>query len=147
MKCKINISSTHRIKNKRLIKILVGTCVDKEGCLAKSISIIITTDPRLLEINKQFLKHNYHTDVITFELNDKNKAIEGEIYISSDRVKENAILYKTSTENELRRVVVHGVLHLCGFGDKTKKEKETMRQKENYYLGLYDNNISRETSK
>ncbi|MBJ7429229.1 MAG: rRNA maturation RNase YbeY, partial [Bacteroidia bacterium] len=76
----------------------------------------------------------YYTDIITFELNEKNEPIIGDIYISIDRVKENSKLYQTTFIQELNRVIIHGVLHLCGYKDKSKKDEQLMRKKENYYL-------------
>jgi rRNA maturation RNase YbeY len=97
------------------------------------ISFIFCTDSQLLEINKTYLKHFYFTDVITFNYN-LNKVINGDIYISVDRISENAHIFGVSFENELYRVMVHGVLHLLGFKDKTKDEEKKMRELENFHL-------------
>jgi rRNA maturation RNase YbeY len=98
------------------------------------ISFNFCSDKYILELNNSSLKHNYYTDIITFELNQKNEEIEGDIYISIDRVKENAKVLNESIINELHRVIIHGVLHLCGYKDKSSKESKMMRNKENYYL-------------
>ena len=87
------------------------------------------------KINFEYLKHNYFTDVITFDYSNK-QLIKGDIFISVDRVKDNAKNYKVSFNDELFRVIIHGVLHLCGFNDKTVKEKEEMRKQENFFLEL-----------
>ena len=110
----------------------------KEGYKPKEISIIFCSDEYLLEINKQHLNHNYFTDIITFDLTPKNeKEITSELYISTDRVKHNAKDYNTTISNELHRVIFHGILHLCGFKDKSKKDTVLMRAKEQEYLSLY----------
>jgi rRNA maturation RNase YbeY len=91
-----------------------------------------------LEINKQYLNHHYYTDVITFDLTpNKKEPILSDIYISTERVKENAKTYQSTIVKELHRVIFHGVLHLCGYKDKTNKQKEEIRQKENDYLRDY----------
>ena len=99
-----------------------------------SISIVLCTDGYLLEINKSFLDHNYFTDIITFDLSDTPKTIDCELYISTDRVKENAFNLAVSFEKELYRVIIHGILHLVGFDDKDPISKEQMSKKEDYYL-------------
>lgn len=99
------------------------------------ITFIFCSDKYLLEINKEYLQHDYYTDVITFDYSENN-IISGDIFISIDRVKENADTYKVSFENELYRVMLHGVLHLVGYNDKTKEEQKIMRQKEDEYLNL-----------
>ena len=90
----------------------------------------------MLEINRQFLTHDFYTDIITFDLSETN-AIQAEIYISVDRVRDNALKLGVSFKSELHRVIFHGVLHLCGYKDKTKGEKEKMRDKEEFYLARY----------
>ena len=88
----------------------------------------------MLSINNKFLGHDTYTDIITFPLNEVGEAISGEIYISVDRVRENAANEGCTIKKELHRVLFHGVLHLCGYKDKTKKDKKTMTAKENFYL-------------
>jgi rRNA maturation RNase YbeY len=97
------------------------------------ISIIFCSDDYLLDINKQYLNHDYYTDIITFDYVEKN-VISGDLFISMDRVVENAKQYEIPVLKELYRVVFHGVLHLVGFNDKSKEEKRTMTRKENQYL-------------
>lgn len=92
---------------------------------------------QLLEINKQYLKHDFYTDIITFELSPKNHPIEGEIYVSIDRVKDNALSLGEAQYAELHRVIFHGALHLCGYKDKDKKEIQEMRKGEAKYLTQY----------
>jgi rRNA maturation RNase YbeY len=90
-----------------------------------------------LKINNLHLEHNYFTDIITFDLSELPNQIIGEIYISTDRVKENASLIGVTINEELHRVIIHGVLHLCGYKDKTAKQKKDMRLLENKYLQKY----------
>lgn len=101
-----------------------------------SIEFVFCSDKYLLQINREYLNHDYFTDIITFPLG--SDPIQANVFISIDRVKENAELYKASFENELHRVIIHGILHLFGYGDKTIQEKEKMRSKEDYYLSVRD---------
>jgi rRNA maturation RNase YbeY len=99
------------------------------------ISIILVDDAEILNINNKYLKHNHYTDIITFDYT-KDRTISGDLYISIERVCENAEQYNTKVNDELNRVIIHGLLHLCGYKDKTKKQASLIRKKENYYLGL-----------
>jgi rRNA maturation RNase YbeY len=114
---------------------LLGTC-KREGKKASMLSYNFCSDEFLLEINKKHLNHDYYTDIITFGLSENEKEIEGDIYISVDRVKENAKELGISFKEELHRVLVHGLLHLCGFDDKTKTQSTMMRKKEDECLSL-----------
>jgi len=122
------------LKDRTGIKKLIASVFRKEGVKLGSLNYIFCTDKRLLKINQDFLKHDYYTDIITFELSPKGLPIEGEIYISVDRVKENAISQEASFKQELLRVILHGALHLCGYKDKTPTEIKLIRQKEEFYL-------------
>lgn len=102
-----------------------------------SLSYVFCNDEHLLSINKDFLNHNTYTDIITFDLSENDTELIGEIYISIERVKENADKFRTLYNEELHRVIFHGALHLCGFKDKTKKDKEAMRNAENKCLREY----------
>jgi probable rRNA maturation factor len=104
-----------------------------EGKLLGDISIVFCTDEFLLVINKDFLHHDFYTDIITFDYCESN-LVNGELYISLDRVKENATTLCKEYKNELLRVMVHGVLHLCGYKDKSAKDEKLMRSKEDFYL-------------
>jgi len=125
------------LNNKNKIRLLIKKLTLEEEKGLSFLNIIFCSDEYLLEINKKHLKHDYYTDVITFDYSEKSKNIEGDVYISVDRVKENATKYKENKNIELIRTIVHGVLHLSGYKDKTKKEKEIMTTKENKYLSLY----------
>lgn len=129
-----NIDSKYIIKGKRRLGIWIQSCIMEEGKELESISFNLCTDNYIIQLNNDSLQHDYYTDIITFELNEKNEPIIGDIYISIDRVQENSKLYQTTFIQELNRVIIHGVLHLCGYKDKSKKHEQLMRQKENYYL-------------
>ena len=127
-----NIKSATKLRN-YILKIFIN-----EKKKPKCINVIFCTDDFLLEINKQYLNHHYYTDVIAFDLTpNKKEPILSDIYISTERVKENAKTYHSTIVKELHRVIFHGVLHLCGYKDKTNKQKEEIRQKENDYLRDY----------
>ncbi len=104
---------------------------------AGEITVIFCSDAYLLAMNKAFLKHHYLTDIITFD-NSEEGVIAGELYISVDRVKENASGYSVRFKHELMRVMIHGVLHLLGYHDKSREERKEMRAKENHYLSLFE---------
>ena len=125
------------LRDRTGIKKLIASVFRKEGVKLGSLNYIFCTDKRLLKINQDFLKHDYYTDIITFELSPKGLPIEGEIYISIDRVKENAITEETSFKQELLRVILHGALHLCGYKDKTAAQVTLIRQKEEFYLSNF----------
>lgn len=109
----------------------------KEGYGIGELNYVFCDDEYLLDLNKRYLDHDTFTDIITFDYTE-NDEINGEVYISIDRVGENAETYNASFDDELNRVMVHGLLHLCGYADKTEEEKAGMRSKENEYLKLAD---------
>lgn len=123
-----------KLKQSRKLKDWIKYAVEKEKFSLKSINYIFCSDASLLERNIQYLNHNALTDIITFDLSEEENAIEGEIYISIDRVRENAAKFSKSFEDELHRVLIHGVLHLVGYRDKKAEQKTEMRRKEDYYL-------------
>jgi rRNA maturation RNase YbeY len=125
------------LKNKTKLKAFIKERFAKEGQKLKSLQYVFCSDDYLLEINQQFLQHDTYTDIVTFELGTDPKVTEGEIYISIDRVKDNATKFGVSVEHELHRVIFHGALHLCGYKDKTQDQVATMRAKENECLEAY----------
>jgi len=130
--------NTHsKLSNRKTLKLFIQKLFKQEKTNLEQLDYIFCTDDFLLQMNQQYLKHNYFTDIITFNLSENTKTIVGEIYISIDRVKENAIQFNTSYVQELHRVLFHGALHLCGYKDKSKKDQVLMRQKENFYLHQY----------
>jgi len=107
-----------------------------EGKNVGDIAFIFCSDDYLLDVNRKFLEHDYYTDIITFDYVDQN-LINGDIFISVDRVKENASIYYSDFNNELNRIMIHGVLHLLGYKDKVKKDKALMTAKEDFYLNKF----------
>lgn len=118
---------------KELKNSIEGIFLDQNKNL-QSLTYVFTSDEYLLKINQDFLRHDYYTDVITFTLSTDKEKIEGEVYISVDRVKDNAKKLSVNFSNELHRVMIHGALHLCGYKDKLKKDELRMRQLEEKYL-------------
>ena len=124
------------LKKKRDVKEFVATIFQQEGKGLRELNYIFCSDDYLLNINRSFLNHDYFTDIVTFDLSEGEET-EGEIYISIDRVKDNAVSHGASSADELLRVMFHGALHLLGYKDKKKSEITIMRQKEDYYLRLF----------
>jgi probable rRNA maturation factor len=119
------------------LKAFIASLFKKEKKKLTEIRYIFCSDDYLLEINRQYLQHDFYTDIITFGLSEPGEPINAEIYISVDRVRDNARQFSSSLKRELHRVIFHGALHLCGYGDKKKKEELLMRKMEDKYLGLY----------
>ena len=126
--------------NSDSIKNLILNVFEKKVKLIE-LSIILTNNISLSNLKKKYFNVNQFTDVIAFNLSDKKDCIEGEIYISIDDVKENAKIYSETFENEFKRVLIHGSLHLIGFKDSTENEKQTMRNLENIYLNKFKESI------
>lgn len=124
------------LKDRTRLKTFIDSLFRKEGKKLFTLNYVFCSDKRLLEINRQFLHHDYFTDIISFNLSGGN-GIEGEIYISIDRVRDNAKKMNISFKLELHRVIFHGALHLCGYKDKSKAEKGKMRDNEDFYLRKY----------
>lgn len=128
-----------RLKDKRKLSAFLDGLVHKHLKNIKKVglSYIFCSDEYLLQINQAFLDHDTLTDIITFDLSERIGELAGEIYISIERVKENAVKFGVSYNNELHRVIFHGALHLCGFGDKKAADKKEMRQMEDQCLAQY----------
>lgn len=122
------------LKNKNAIREWIKSGVKKEKFRIETINYIFCSDKYLRKINKQFLNHDYFTDIITFPHEQFTAQIGGDIYISLDRIRENAKDYNQSFTTELHRVMAHGVLHLCGYGDKSDSEEKMMRKMEDKWL-------------
>ena len=132
-----------QLQERRRLKAFILSMFKLEKTPLEELHYIFCPDAYLLELNMAYLKHDTYTDIITFSLSEKDAPIISDIYISIDRVRENATILKTTFKEELHRVLFHGVLHLCGYSDKTKKEQHEMRRREDYYLKKYF--VSRET--
>lgn len=127
----------YNIRDRVRIKQTVEYVFYKEKRGLEKLDYIFCSDKYLLKMNRSFLKHDYFTDIITFDLSSTKNKVQGEIYISLDRVIDNARSLKIPIKEELLRVIFHGALHLCGYKDKRKKEALTMREKEDEYLRYY----------
>jgi probable rRNA maturation factor len=125
-----------KLKNPRKVTFWIKRVVEKESSSIQEINYVFCSDLYLLNLNRGFLKHNTLTDIITFDNSEGRASLEGEIYISIDRVKENAEKYNVPFDEELSRVMIHGVLHLLGYKDKKPSEKALMRKKEEACLSL-----------
>jgi probable rRNA maturation factor len=119
------------------LKRFIVQILEMEGVVAEEINYIFCSDKHLFELNTTYLKHNTYTDIITFQYSWPPQPVLSDIYISVERVRENGKIFETTFLNELYRVIFHGALHLCGYKDKSKKDSEEMRGKENLYLNLY----------
>ena len=125
------------LKNRKKLKDFIILLFKKEGKKIEQLNYIFCNDKYLLEINKKYLEHNFYTDIITFELSHDKEPIIADIYISKERVQENAYLLAESFQTELHRVIFHGALHLCNYHDKGKKQKSRMKRREDHYLKRY----------
>ena len=134
-----NDSCTYRLPEKRRTREWLTEVAREEGYAVGEINYIFCSAERLLEINREFLNHDYYTDIITFDESDLRGegVINGEIYIDVETVADNAAQFGASRLDEMRRVVVHGVLHLCGQKDKTPRVERQMHRKEDKYLAFW----------
>ncbi len=124
-----------------LFSFWLADCIREESKSTGEITVIFCSDEHLLTMNRQYLDHDYYTDIITFDYTEED-VVSGDLFISIDRVYDNARLLNVRPETELKRVCVHGVMHLCGYADKSEQDSLLMRSKEDYYLDKY---VSRET--
>ena len=132
---RFHFTNSFTLKNKRKIKNWLKDTVVNEKKKVGDINYIFCSKQYLKKINNDYLTKNYETDVISFDFSDDNK-ISGDIYVSSETVKKNSIIFNVSFNNELKRVMVHGLLHLLNYNDKSKQEQKIMREKENFYINL-----------
>ncbi len=128
------------LKHKAVLKEWLREIIDAEGGVADSLTFVFCTDSKLSEINIKYLKINTLTDVIAFDLSD-DEAIQGEIYISVERITENAEIFNNTAGEEMHRIMVHGLLHLLGYTDKDNRQKVVMAAKEDLYLSLLSEKI------
>ena len=128
-----------KLSNTEDLNLWINNVIKEEEMIIGELVYVLCNDEYLLKKNIQFLNHNTLTDVITFDYSD-DKIISGDILISTERVVENAKIFKVNYLTELQRVMVHGLLHLLGYNDKIKKEAIQMHEKENYYLNKFINN-------
>ncbi|HEV9038244.1 MAG TPA: rRNA maturation RNase YbeY [Puia sp.] len=133
-----NFLESIALRDRRKLKLFLVRLFKKEGRPLAELQYIFCSDKYLLAINRQYLNHDDYTDIITFDLSEKNHPINAEIYISVDRLRENALKYDSSLKKELLRVMFHGALHLCGYKDKTATDQGEMRKMEEKYLRSYD---------
>jgi len=131
------LSTNISLKNRNKLKLFIATLFSSEKKCLLHLNYIFCSDEFLLQINRDSLKHDYYTDIITFDLSDSKKQVVGEIYISLDRVRDNAQSLSVTIEEELHRVIFHGALHLCNYKDKTPRDANTMRRLEDKYLKKY----------
>ncbi len=138
MKISFNFLKKVTLANRTHLRGFIVRMFEMEKHKAAQINFIFCSDDFLLDINRTYLKHDYYTDIITFNLSaEGSNSIDGEIYISVDTVKDNAARFKNSLNKELHRVMFHGILHLIGYDDKTTMHQDIMTQKEDFYLQLY----------
>ena len=123
-----------KLKQKKSIRGWIVNTINTEGYKLKSLSFIFCSDNYLLQINQQYLNHDTLTDIITFDNSDQGGLVMGDIFISVDRIRENATQLQITETDEMHRVMIHGVLHLLGYKDKTVDDKKKMTQKEDFYL-------------
>lgn len=124
------------LPHKKKIREWISYAIKKEKRKFQSFNFIFCSDSYLIDLNKHYLQHNFYTDIITFDNSESVDLLSGDFYISIDRIKENSRIYSVPVRKELYRVIIHGVLHLIGYNDKTSVEAEVMKQKEDYYLSL-----------
>lgn len=125
--------------NKKATDEWIRTVAEVHGKKVGEISYLFCSDEQILEVNRQYLQHDYYTDIITFDYSEES-IISGDIFISTDTVRSNSDEYKTDYLEELHRVIIHGVLHLCGMKDETQTQERAMREAENYALSLISDN-------
>jgi rRNA maturation RNase YbeY len=127
---------SYNLKDKKKIREWIIKSAENEDYTIGSLNFIFTNDNVLLQLNKEYLRHFTLTDIITFDLSERERELSGDIFISIDRAKENSREFNDSLSDEVHRLIIHGVLHLMGYKDKSPEEKQVMRAKEEFYLSL-----------
>ncbi|MDX9907032.1 MAG: rRNA maturation RNase YbeY [Bacteroidales bacterium] len=127
---------SYQLKNKRRLRQWITQAAVNEGYKINNLNFILTNDNILFQLNKEYLQHMTLTDIITFDMSDTKDELAGDIYISVDRARENAKEFHVTLANELCRLMIHGMLHLMAYKDKTDEEKVIMRAREEFYLSL-----------
>jgi rRNA maturation RNase YbeY len=133
------LSNNITLRNRKGLKYFLKNLLRKEGKRLGFVNFIFCSDEYLLGMNREYLQHDYYTDIITFDLSSGEGIVEAEIYISVDRIRDNAECLRTPINKEIYRIMFHGLLHLCGYNDKRESEKKEMRQKEDIYINKYTN--------
>lgn len=138
MPVEFNFPEKIALADRTRLKTFIESIFKKEKKSLGNLSYVFCSDDYLLDINRSFLQHDYYTDIITFDLSEPGaRKIDAEIYISVDTIRDNARRFNTTVTRELHRVIFHGVLHLCGYKDKSSKDQALMTQKEDHYLSQY----------
>ena len=127
---------TYKLKHKTALKNWIKETIATEGYLLKELSYIFCSDQYLLQVNQQYLDHDTYTDIITFDNSEVEKLIVGDVFISVERIRENAAKFNVTETDELHRVIIHGALHLLGYKDKNPSDSKKMSSKEDFYLHL-----------
>ena len=130
----------YKLKSKALLRQWINDTIRAEGYKLSELTYIFCSDAYLLNINQQYLDHDTYTDIITFDNSERDDVVLGDIFISIERIRENAAKYNVPETDELHRVIIHGVLHLLGYTDKSTANKQKMTEKEDFYLGKRDFN-------
>lgn len=126
-----------KLKNKKNLRSWIEQSINAENYTLKEANFIFCSDAYLLKINQDYLQHDTYTDIITFDNSENDSEIVSDIFISTERIAENALSYHITFLQELHRVMIHGILHLLGYKDKSVKDKNLMTDKENYYLSIF----------
>lgn len=129
-----NEDISYKLKQKQVTRQWLKQHAEREGYAIGDLNYIFCSDEHVLQVNRDYLQHDYYTDIITFDQSEEEGKIEGDIFVSVERVADNATKIGVSAEQEMRRVMAHGLLHLCGYGDKTDDEVALMRAKEDEWL-------------
>ncbi len=133
-----NEDSPYKLPQKQATRQWLKQQAEAEGFRVGDLNYIFCSDEHVLQVNRDYLQHDYYTDIITFDQSEEEDLIEGDIFISVDRVADNAAQLGVVPVTEMRRVMAHGLLHLCGYGDKSPEEEKTMRGKEDEWLRILD---------